>query len=86
MPAKGIIIQRVICGNREELLKEAMLIERLFNDMGEVLTRVRSLDFNELDITFINFKSSAEEAHVNGNDRVVILAYPAVEGHCDYRS
>jgi hypothetical protein len=84
MLAKGIVIRRVVYSNREELLKEAMLIKRLFNDTGEVLTRVRSLDFNKLDITFINFESSAEEAHVNGNNRVVVLASLAVEGHCDY--
>jgi len=86
MPAKGIVIRRVVCGNRKELLKEAMLVERLFNDTSEVFTRVRSLDFNKLDITFINFESSAEEAYVNSNDRVVVLACLAVEGHYNYRS
>jgi hypothetical protein len=67
--AKSIIIAYIVSSNREKLLKNTMTFQGVFDNDSKVLSRVRTLYFNELNSTLKGLKIRAQPPNIDGKYR-----------------
>jgi hypothetical protein len=67
--AKSVVIACIVSSNCKKLLKNTMTFQGVFDDNSKVLSRVRTLYFNELNSTLKDLKIRAQPPNINSKYR-----------------
>ena len=75
---KRIIIPCVITSNSNQMLIEIISLEGTEYNLSKILSRIRPLDFNELDTILVTRETTIKLSNIDYKHRFVILTYPGV--------